>query len=115
MKSLISLQNIKFAHDSTELFNDLSFSINSGEKVAVVGHNGCGKSTLLSLIGGVVEPQMGQVTKMRGLKFEMVEQFLPQGLENLTLRDALLEKLTEQERYSEAYRVDLLMAELFYL
>lgn len=47
----ILIQNIGYQHpDGSVLFNDISASIQDGDKVALIGDNGCGKSTLLSLI-----------------------------------------------------------------
>lgn len=40
----------------------LSFSINRGERIGLIGHNGCGKTTLLSVIGGVYRRYLGEVT-----------------------------------------------------
>lgn len=41
--------------------NDISFSVQRGERVGLVGHNGCGKTTLLSVIGGVYREYQGEV------------------------------------------------------
>ena len=41
--------------------DDLTFSVERGERIGIVGHNGCGKTTLLSIIGGVYRDFEGEV------------------------------------------------------
>ena len=41
--------------------DDVSFTINEGEWIAIVGHNGSGKSTLANLMNGLLFPQKGEV------------------------------------------------------
>eukprot|EP00891_Asterochloris_glomerata_P001478 jgi/Astpho2/1478/fgenesh1_pm.00026_%23_6_t len=48
------------------LFQDLTFTLNRGDKMVVVGPNGIGKTSLLRLLAGVDEPDAGQVTRRRG-------------------------------------------------
>ncbi|MGX7130902.1 energy-coupling factor ABC transporter ATP-binding protein [Enterococcus songbeiensis] len=65
MKPIIELNNIKFSYDPDEpqpALNDISFSIEKGEWVAIVGHNGSGKSTLAKTINGLILPQEGTVS-----------------------------------------------------
>mgnify|MGYP001199829664 FL=1 len=60
----ILLQNINYQFPNGEvLFSNLSFSLQSGEKVALIGNNGTGKSTLLHLIAGKLSLQEGTITK----------------------------------------------------
>jgi NitT/TauT family transport system ATP-binding protein len=48
-----------------EVLDDVSFTVRSGEVVAIVGPSGCGKSTLLSILGGLLQPSAG-AAKLRG-------------------------------------------------
>jgi NitT/TauT family transport system ATP-binding protein len=47
------------------VLDDVSFTVRSGEVVAIVGPSGCGKSTLLSILGGLLQPSQGQA-ELRG-------------------------------------------------
>lgn len=47
------------------LFKNLSFSLNEGEKISVVGQNGCGKSTLLKMIFGTEKIDSGSISIKR--------------------------------------------------
>ncbi|MFL6839075.1 MAG: ATP-binding cassette domain-containing protein, partial [Bradyrhizobium sp.] len=48
-----------------DVLDDVSFTVRSGEVVAIVGPSGCGKSTLLSILGGLLQPSKGQA-ELRG-------------------------------------------------
>ncbi len=52
----------KICYSEFWALKDVSFSMNKGETIALIGLNGCGKSTLLKTIAGVLKPTMGEVT-----------------------------------------------------
>ena len=56
------------------LFDDASFSINDGERVALVGRNGCGKSTLMKVIAGLDTVSTGDITSARNLRIAYMPQ-----------------------------------------
>jgi ATP-binding cassette subfamily B protein len=57
----IEIKNVKFSYLNNTIFNNITFKINKGESVAIVGKNGSGKTTLLNLIAGLIKPNEGQV------------------------------------------------------
>jgi ATP-binding cassette, subfamily F, member 3 len=59
---MLTLAEIGKSFGSRTLFEDVSLSINLGERIALVGPNGAGKSTLFSIILGTMEPDNGTVT-----------------------------------------------------
>lgn len=66
MTEILSLQNITFTYDleQPEVKNaveDVSFSVEQGEWIAIVGHNGSGKSTIAKITNGLLFPQEGTV------------------------------------------------------
>ena len=57
-----------------ELFDEVSFSLNEGESISIVGPNGCGKSTLLKIIAGLERPDKGQVSIKKDTKTAYLDQ-----------------------------------------
>ena len=57
-----------------KLFKGVSFSLNDGELISIVGPNGCGKSTLLKLIAGIERVDNGQVSIKKGAKVAYLDQ-----------------------------------------
>lgn len=65
-EELVRAEHVSFAYKKGhKVLDDVSFSIQKGERIAVVGKNGAGKSTLAKLLCGIIRPQEGTVT-MRG-------------------------------------------------
>ena len=58
----IEFKNVSFAYDGKpEVFDNINFSINKNEFVAIIGESGIGKTTLIDLIAGLVEPSKGEI------------------------------------------------------
>jgi ATP-binding cassette subfamily B protein len=57
----IAFKNLSFSYgpESQPIFENLSFSINKGESIGIIGETGCGKSTMLDLIMGLLHPTSG--------------------------------------------------------
>ncbi|MBR5997163.1 MAG: energy-coupling factor transporter ATPase [Bacilli bacterium] len=60
--SKLEIKNLSFSYDGTnQVIDDISFSVEKGSFVSVLGHNGSGKSTLAKLIVGLLEKESGQI------------------------------------------------------
>ena len=80
--------------------NDMTFSVQRGERVGLIGHNGCGKTTLLSVIGGVYRDFEGEVA-VRGrvsMMLELGAGMHPDlsGRENIVLNGVLQGKTRDE-------------------
>ena len=60
---MLSVDNVTLQYGARKLFQDLSFSIGSKDRIAFVGPNGAGKSTLMKIIAGIEVPDEGKVAK----------------------------------------------------
>ena len=58
----INISNLSYMVDENEIINNISFQINDGEKVGVIGNLGCGKTTLLRNLIGFYEASRGDIT-----------------------------------------------------
>ncbi|GEK89808.1 energy-coupling factor transport system ATP-binding protein [Alkalibacterium putridalgicola] len=121
MTEIIRLDNITYKYDDEDqrpALQDVSFSVNWGEWVAIIGPNGSGKSTLAKTINGLIEPDSGEVEvgglmlneknvwsirEMVGMVFQnpdnqfvgsTVQDDVAFGLENLGIpRDEMIERV----------------------
>ncbi len=83
----IALQNVAYVHADKEiLFQNLSLTVNRGQKAALVGNNGSGKSTLLQIIARRFQPSTGSIVTPDDLYY--VPQHFGQ-YDDLTLAEAL--------------------------
>jgi ATP-binding cassette, subfamily F, member 3 len=71
---MLTVAGLSKSFGGRELFDDVSLTIQSGERVAIVGPNGAGKSTLLKIILGREEPDAGEVTFIRGTRIGYLPQ-----------------------------------------
>jgi ATP-binding cassette subfamily F protein 3 len=91
--SLLALSELSFEYPSSPvLFENVSFSVNPADRVAVVGPNGSGKSTLLRLIAGNLEPSRGRIIRQRTLRIAVADQEISAGFRQ-TLFDFVFDAL----------------------
>lgn len=72
---ILSCQNLSKAFGSDDIIKNVSFQINEGDKVAIVGNNGAGKSTLLKMITGELESDAGSITLAKDATLGYLAQY----------------------------------------
>ena len=85
---MLTAHRLSKAYGFQPLFQDVSFSVNPGERVGLIGPNGSGKTTLLRILAGEEQPDSGHVALPNDVRLG----YLPQGLElppALTLSEAI--------------------------
>ncbi|OLN26763.1 ABC-F family ATP-binding cassette domain-containing protein [Desulfosporosinus metallidurans] len=72
--NVLTAENLTKSYGEKVLFADISFGIDEGEKIGVIGVNGTGKSTLLKILAGVERPDRGNVTMGNSVRLEYLPQ-----------------------------------------
>ena len=75
--ALIHLKNISLAFGVAPVLDHVNFSLDTGERVCLIGRNGEGKSTLFKLIDGTQAPDDGEIIIADGLRVAMLAQDVP--------------------------------------
>ncbi|MDO5646837.1 ABC-F family ATP-binding cassette domain-containing protein [Paracoccus sp. (in: a-proteobacteria)] len=99
---LLQLTDISLTYGGDPVFDNLSLTVQPGDRVALVGRNGSGKSTLMKVMAGLVEPDRGQVVLSAGVSVGYMEQD-PDLSGFATLGDFARAGLPD----GEGYRVDM--------
>jgi len=77
---LLRTRNLRLSFGGPALLDGVDLSIETGERVCLVGRNGCGKSTLLKALEGRLNPDDGDIERRQGLKIASLDQELPGNL-----------------------------------
>ena len=126
---LIEVRNLSILYDNNKVFDELSFNIESGDRLQLKGKNGCGKSSLIKLLLGNNITYNGEIYKSNSLKISYISQdtsYLKGSLDEFirsnnideTLFKSILRKLDfEREQfnkkidsYSEGQKKKILIA-----
>ena len=105
---VLAVQNLRVQYGARVLFNDLSFTVEDGERIALAGHNGAGKSTLMKLLLKELDPTEGDIIINKVKTNELNRRQIPYLRRNLgvVFQDfRLLPNKTVYENVAFAMRV----------
>ena len=81
---LISVQELQKSFGVHEVLHSVTFSLQKGEKMGLVGVNGCGKTTLMRMIAGEMQPDGGTIHRNKDLRVGYLAQ-----LDDIPLTDTV--------------------------
>ncbi|MDI6784401.1 MAG: heme ABC transporter ATP-binding protein [bacterium] len=61
MQELIQIKNLSFKYEKANILSEVTFSVNRGEILGIIGPNGSGKTTILRLLTGILHPESGKI------------------------------------------------------
>src|SRR5690606_20113972 len=96
--ALITLLDAQLAYGHVPLLDHADFSLETGERVGLIGRNGSGKSSLLNILAGLEAPDDGELRRQSGVRIAHVPQepvFAADEREASTVFDAVQEGLSE--------------------
>lgn len=103
---LLSVRDALVRYSETPLFENLSFNIHEGTRIALVGKNGAGKSTLMNIITGVQDLDDGERWEEGGTSIGYLKQeVIPKEGQNVF--DYIFEEIKDDEKDLYAYKVDI--------
>lgn len=98
--NVLSVEKLAKRYGPRQLFEEVSFGLEKGQKTAIVARNGTGKSTLLKCIAGVEKPDSGIVTFNRGIRVG----YLDQNVQMTSARSVVDEMLDRDDPVSAAIK-----------
>ncbi len=88
--NILSVENLSKSFSDKVLFENISFGISRGEKIALIARNGSGKTTLLRILAGNDVADSGKVTMRKGIRIDYLEQD-PQTDPNKTVLETIFD------------------------
>jgi len=85
----VEFKNVSFSYGGTSVLKDVSFKINAGETVAIMGETGSGKTTLVNMIPRLYDPKRGEVlvdgVNVRFIKLETLRRNIGMAMQDVLL------------------------------
>lgn len=108
---LLTAQNISKTYMERKVLDDVSFFLNEGDKVGIIGINGTGKSTLLKILAGAEEADGGDIIRTNGIRISYLPQIPEFGDSGSVLEQVLLH-LPKDLRQAKEYEAKSILEKL---
>lgn len=99
---LLSAQNISKTYMERKVLDNVSFFLNEGDKVGIIGINGTGKSTLLKILAGAIEADSGNIIRTNGIRISYLPQ-IPEFEEHGSVLEQVMLHLPSDLRQAKEF------------
>ena len=72
--NILNIEHVSKIFGDKKIFDDVSYGIQEGDKIGIIGLNGTGKTTMLNIIAGLEEPDEGQIIQQNGIRLAYLSQ-----------------------------------------
>ncbi|MBQ9906611.1 MAG: ABC-F family ATP-binding cassette domain-containing protein [Oscillospiraceae bacterium] len=108
---LLSAQNISKTYMERKVLDNVSFFLNEGDRVGIVGINGTGKSTLLRILAGAEEADTGEIIRTNGIRLSYLPQ-IPVFGETGSVLEQVLGALPEDLKDAKEYEAKSILEQM---
>ncbi len=108
---LLSAKNISKQYMERQVLDDVSFYLNEGDRVGIIGINGTGKSTLLRILAGVEAPDSGEMIRTGGVRVSYLPQ-IPAFEERGTVLEQVLAHLPLDLQEAKAFEAKSILGKM---
>ena len=108
---LLSAQNISKTYMERKVLDNVSFFLNEGDKVGIVGINGTGKSTLLRILAGAEEADSGEIIRTNGIRLSYLPQ-IPEFGQTGSVLEQVLSHLPKDLQESKEYEAKSVLEQM---
>ena len=95
---MLEVKNLNVFYDAIHAIRDVTFHVNQGEIVTLIGANGAGKTTILQTVSGLLKPRSGEITfKGENLRTMEAHRIVSLGLAQVPERRRIFTRMTVQD------------------
>ncbi len=108
---LLSARNITKTYMERKVLDHVSFYLNEGDKVGIIGINGTGKSTLLKILAGAQEADSGELIRTKGVRISYLPQ-IPEFDDNGTILEQVMLHLPADLKEAKEFEARSILSKL---
>ncbi len=86
---MLTVSGLKKSHGARTLFNDVTFRLSPGRRIALIGANGVGKTTILEIVMGLQDPDSGEVSRPKDYRIGYLPQELTEAWTGTVLEEVM--------------------------